>query len=49
MLHSFPKFERILVLMIKRANGVEIGEIYFYNTFEHLWVKHAFDPKNHEF
>jgi hypothetical protein len=49
MLHSFPKFERILVLMIKRANGVEIGEIHFYNTFEHLWFKHAFDPKNHEF
>jgi hypothetical protein len=33
ILHSFPKFERILVLMMKRANGVEIGEIHFYNTF----------------
>ncbi len=35
--------------MIQRANEVEIGEIYFYNTFEHLWFKHAFNPKNHEF
>jgi hypothetical protein len=49
MLHSFSKFERILGLMIKRANGVEIGEIHFYNTFEHLWFKHVFDPKNQEF
>jgi hypothetical protein len=49
MHHSFPKFERILALMIKRANGVEIGEIHFYNKFEHLWFKHAFELKNHEF
>jgi hypothetical protein len=48
--HSFAKLERILMLMIKTSKGVEnFGEIQFYNTFEHLWVKYVFGLKNHDF
>jgi len=26
-----------------------IDENYFYNPFEHIWLKSVFDPKNYEF
>jgi hypothetical protein len=26
-----------------------IHENYFYNQFEHIWLKNAFDPKNYGF
>ncbi len=35
--------------MIKRKKGIEMGEIYFYNTFECIWFKHAFGLENYEF
>jgi hypothetical protein len=47
--HSSSKLERILTLMIKKSKAIEIDEIHFYNTFEHIWFKHVFGPKNYEF
>ncbi len=35
--------------MIKKSKAIEIDEIHFYNTFEHIWFKHVFGPKNYEF
>jgi hypothetical protein len=35
------KFERILTLLIKKKTGIEMIEIYFYNTFECIWFKHV--------
>jgi hypothetical protein len=32
-------------LMIKRIKGIEIDEIQFNKTFEHIWFKCAFGPK----
>ncbi len=49
MHHSFSKLEMILTLMITRAKRIEIGEIHFYNTFECIWFKCVFGPKNYEF
>jgi len=49
MHHSFSKLERILILMIKRKKGIEMGEIHFYNTFECIWFKCAFGLENYEF
>jgi len=35
----------ILTLKIKRTKGIEIDEIQFYKTFEHIWFKCVFGPK----
>jgi hypothetical protein len=48
MHHSFLKLERILILMIRKAKGLE-PMIFFYNPFEHIWLKNVFDLKNYEF
>jgi hypothetical protein len=46
---SSSKLERILTLMIKRAKGIEIDEINFYNTFENIWFKkHSIHLENYE-
>jgi hypothetical protein len=34
--------------MIKKAKAFELM-IFFKNRFEHIWLKSAFDPKNHSF
>jgi hypothetical protein len=34
--------------MIKRTKGIEIDEIQFYKTFEHIWTKCVFGPKSFE-
>jgi hypothetical protein len=39
----------ILTLMIKKTKGIEINEVHFYNTFEHIWFKCVFGPNNYEF
>jgi hypothetical protein len=36
MHYSSSNLERILTLIIKRAKGIEIDEIHFYNTLEHI-------------
>jgi hypothetical protein len=35
--------------MIKKTKGIEINEVHFYNTFEHIWFKCVFGPNNYEF
>jgi len=30
---------KFLTLMIKRTKGIEIDEIQFYKTFEHIWFQ----------
>jgi hypothetical protein len=32
----------IIILIVKREKGVEIGRIHFYNIFVHLWFKRVF-------
>ncbi len=34
--------------MIKKAKGFELMNLFF-NRFEHIWLKSAFDPKNYSF
>jgi hypothetical protein len=34
--------------MIGRTKGIEIDEIYFYNTLEHIWFKHIIHLENYE-
>jgi len=34
--YSSSKLERILELIMKRTKGIEIDEIHFYNTLEHI-------------
>jgi hypothetical protein len=43
------KIEKNLILMNRRAKWFELMIFYFYNQFEHIWLKHAFNPKNYEF
>ncbi len=48
--YLISKLERILILIITRGKGVEIGKVHFDNTFhDYCWFKHAFGPKDHEF
>jgi len=42
------KIGKVLTLMIRRTKGLELMN-FFYNPFEHIWFKSAFDPENYEF
>jgi hypothetical protein len=35
--------------VIRRTKGFEPMIFFFYNSFEHIWFKSAFDPKNDGF
>jgi hypothetical protein len=35
--------------MIRMAKGLELMIFLFYNQFEHIWLKSAFEPKNYGF
>jgi len=47
--HSFPKFEKKFVLMIKSAKGVEINiKKLICHTYLHIWFKCVFGPLNYK-
>jgi hypothetical protein len=47
--HSFPKFERGFILMIKSAKGVENNKTIIYYTYLHIWFKRVFGPLIYKF
>jgi len=47
--YSSSKLKSILTFMINKTKKTQIGEIYFYNTFENIWFKHDFNLKTYEF
>jgi hypothetical protein len=48
--YLISKLEGIIILIITRGKGVEIGKVHFDNTFhDYYWFKHAFRPKDLKF
>jgi hypothetical protein len=47
--HSFLKFEKRFILIIKSEKGLEINKKYICYTHLHIWFKHVFGPLNYKF
>jgi hypothetical protein len=47
--HSLPKMERIFMVIVQIAKGVEIDEILVYYTCGCIWLKCAFGYQIHLF